>query len=151
MYVYRVPKARKKKLGDMEEFEVGANKATWVGPGTVVTPDGANLWVSMVGQLWKVAREQCRPATSEEKQGIEAVMAECQDLIEQYKKGSKRAGYKDLTAEAWPPEGVEESTDNTAAQAERPEKTTRRRGSSIRTKSSRQPRTEASTSRSSRS
>ena len=118
MYVYRVPKARKKKLGDMEEFEVGANKATWVGPGTVVTPDGANLWVSMVGQLWKVAREQCRSATSEEKQGIEAVMAECQDLIEQYKKGSKRAGYKDLTAEAWPPEGVEEDPDNTAPQAE---------------------------------
>ncbi len=104
VFVYRVPKARRKKVGGSEEFEVASNKAIWVGPGTVITPDGANLWVSMMGQLWKVAREQCRPATNEEKVGIEAVMAQCHDLIEEYKKNPKRAGYKDLTNEKWPDE-----------------------------------------------
>lgn len=28
---------------------------------------GANLWVSMMGELWKVAREQCRPTTTDKK------------------------------------------------------------------------------------
>lgn len=54
------------KIGGTEVIETGANKPTWVGPGTVIAPDGANLWVSMLKkELWRVARElQCRPATS---------------------------------------------------------------------------------------
>ena len=104
VYVYRVPKARKRKSGDYEETNTGSNRATWVGPGVVVVPDGANLWVSMMGQLWRVAREQCRPATSGEKEGTEAVLQDCQELIEECKKGSKRAGYHDISKEPWPPE-----------------------------------------------
>ena len=114
VYVYRVPKARKKKSRHNEEFEVKANKAMWVGPGTVITPDGANLWISMMGQLWKVAREQCRQATSEEKQGTEAIMKECHELIEEYKKSNKKAGYKDITQEPWPEDEEDEE------KAERP-------------------------------
>lgn len=104
VFVYRVPKARRRKVGGAEEFEAASNKAIWVGPGTVVTLDGANLWVSMMGQLWKVAREQCRPATNEEKTGVEAVMSQCNELIEEYKKNPKKAGYKDITNEEWPKE-----------------------------------------------
>eukprot|EP00434_Breviolum_minutum_P024807 symbB.v1.2.021909.t1/scaffold1920.1/size100294/3 len=78
------------------------NKPTWVGPGTVVTVDGANLWITVWGELWKVAREQCRLATNSEKEGIELVLKECAELIDEYKKTSKRAGYKDLTEEPWP-------------------------------------------------
>lgn len=50
----------------------------------------------MLGELWKVAREQCRPATTDERQGVEAVLAECQELIEQFKRQPSRAGYKDI-------------------------------------------------------
>ena len=111
VYVYRVPKARRTKTGAKETFEIASNKAMWVGPGTVVVPDGANLWISMMGELWKVAREQCRKATSDERQGVEAVMQECQDLIQEYKRNSKRAGYKDITGEAFPPHQGEEEVE----------------------------------------
>ena len=103
VYVYRVPRARKTKSGAKEMYELATNKATWVGPGTVIVPDGANLWIAMMGELWKVAREQCRKATSDEKQGVEMVMQECHDLIQEFKKSSKRSGYKDITEEAFPP------------------------------------------------
>ena len=109
--MYRVPKARRTKTGAKEAFEIASNKAMWVGPGTVVVPDGANLWISMMGELWKVAREQCRKATSDERQGVEAVMQECQDLIQEYKRNSKRAGYKDITGEAFPPNQGEEEVE----------------------------------------
>ena len=102
VYVYRVPRARKTKAGHYESYEKASLKATWIGPGTVIVPDGANLWVSMMGELWKVAREQCRQATSEERSGVEAVMNECKELIEEYKRNPKRAGYKDITNEEWP-------------------------------------------------
>ena len=80
VYVYRVPKVRKRKHYVADDNP--GTKARWVGPGVVITPDGANLWVSMLGELWKVAREQCRPATNDERMGIEAVMTECQEVIE---------------------------------------------------------------------
>ena len=109
VYVYRVPKARKTKSGGKEIHEIASNKSTWIGPGTVIVPDGANIWVSMMGELWKVAREQCRKATSDERQGAEAVMQECRELIQEYKRNAKRAGYKDITQESFPPlEGEEE-------------------------------------------
>lgn len=102
VYVYRVPRARKRKGGEVERMEVGSNRAVWVGPGTVIVPDGANLWVNMLGELWRVAREQCRPATSDERHGIEQVNEECRELIEEYKRNPKRAGYQDITEEEWP-------------------------------------------------
>eukprot|EP00435_Cladocopium_sp_Y103_P046605 s847_g13.t1 len=64
-----------------------------------------------MGELWTVARGQCRKATSDERQGVEAVMQECQDLIQEYKRNSKKAGYKDITGEASPPIEDEKTQD----------------------------------------
>eukprot|EP00913_Durusdinium_trenchii_P035579 g33295.t1 len=100
VFVYRVPRQRKRKHS--APIEEHSNKATWVGPGVVIMPDGANLWISMLGEVWKVAREQCRPATDDEKTGIEAVMSECQELIEEFKRAPHRSGYKDYTDDPWP-------------------------------------------------
>ena len=44
--------------------------------------------------------------------GIEYVLQECQELIEEYKKNSHRAGYKDITQEPWPEDEVEGEEDN---------------------------------------
>ncbi|CAK9025028.1 unnamed protein product [Durusdinium trenchii] len=104
VFVFRVPRMKKRKHGGPVDDASLSTKARWVGPGVVIAPDGANLWVSMLGELWKVAREQCRPATNDEKMGIEAVVQECQELVEELKRGSHRLGYKDLTQEEFPPE-----------------------------------------------
>ena len=102
VYVYRVHRQRKRKVGGVVDIDHAKNKPTWVGPGTVVAPDGANLWITVWGELWKVAKEQCRLATNMEKHGVELVLRECKDLVEEYKKTSKRAGYKDITNEPFP-------------------------------------------------
>eukprot|EP00435_Cladocopium_sp_Y103_P050345 s671_g15.t1 len=107
VFVYRVERARKKKHGGVDLKESPSHKPQWVGPGTVVAIEGANLFVVVAGELWKVAREQCRLATNQERQGIELVLQECQDLIEEYKRNSHRAGYKDITQEEWPKEEEE--------------------------------------------
>ena len=109
VYVFRVYRMRKIR-GSRGQTEAGfaRNKPTWVGPGTVVALDGPNLWVTVWGELWKVAREQCRKATSLEKQGIELVLTECKDVIEEYKRSSKKTGFKDLTEEQWPEKEDEE-------------------------------------------
>ena len=111
VYVYRVHKERKRKHGILADIDYAKNKPTWVGPGTVVSLDGANLWITVWGELWKVAREQCRLATNMEKHGVELVMKECKDLVEEYKRTSKKAGYKDLTDETFP-EDEEEVEDS---------------------------------------
>ena len=54
------------------------------------------------GELWKVAREQCRHATSTEKAGVELVLSEYKELVEEYKRNARMTGFKDLTAEPWP-------------------------------------------------
>lgn len=104
VFVFRVPRLKKRKHGGIVDDASISTKARWVGPGIVIAPDGANLWISMMGELWKVAREQCRPATTDEKTGIEAVVQECQELIDEFKRGSHRTGYKDITEEEFPPE-----------------------------------------------
>ncbi|CAK9094398.1 Putative transposon Ty5-1 protein YCL074W, partial [Durusdinium trenchii] len=108
VFVFRAPRLKKRKHGAAVDDMSLSTKARWVGPGVVITPDGANLWVAMMGELWKVAREQCRPATNDEKTGIEVVLRECEELIEEFKRGSHRRGYKGLTGEELPPgEGAE--------------------------------------------
>ncbi len=103
VYIYRVYRMRKVRGARMQqEVDFARNKPTWVGPGTVIAIDGPNLWVTVWGELWKVAREQCRKATSMERQGIELVLSECKNVIEEYKRSSKKAGFKDLTEEEWP-------------------------------------------------
>ena len=109
--MFRVPRMKKRTHGGPVDDASLSTKARWVGPGVVIAPDGANLWVSMLGELWKVAREQCRPATNDEKMGIEAVVQECQELIEELKRGSHRLGYKDLSQEEFPPEEGEGEED----------------------------------------
>ena len=93
-----MPRIKKRRAGGLQD-DLNTKRPTWVGPGTVIAMDGANLWVSMLAELWKVAREQCRPATSDGWQGVEAVLAKCQELIEQFKRQPSRAGYKDITGE----------------------------------------------------
>ena len=119
VYVYRVPRRKKRR------FEVGPesqentpNKASWIGPGTVIATDGASLWVSMFGELWRVAREQCRLATNVEKQGIEEVMRSCQELVEEFKRSGNRKGYKDIREEEWPGEDEENSEEAADPQKE---------------------------------
>ena len=41
VYVYRVPKARKRRHGVPDDQH--GTKARWVGPGVIITPDGANV------------------------------------------------------------------------------------------------------------
>eukprot|EP00435_Cladocopium_sp_Y103_P038273 s1873_g10.t1 len=82
VYVYRVHRPRKRRGGGQQELDHPRNRPTWVGPGTVVSVDGANIWVTVWGELWK-------------------------DLIEEYKRGSNKAGFKDLTEELWPAEEEE--------------------------------------------
>lgn len=109
VFVYRVPRQKKRKHeGGQPSHERSPNKATWIGPGTVIAVDGASLWVSMYGELWRVAREQCRPATNVEKQGIEEVMRSCKELVEEFKRSSHRKGYKDLRGERWPEDDEDE-------------------------------------------
>ena len=40
--------------------------------------------------------------------GIEAVTSECQELIEEFKRGSHQTGFKDITMEEFPPEEAEQ-------------------------------------------
>ena len=114
VYVYRVPRAKKRKHeGSLPSHERTPNKATWVGPGTLIAVDGASLWISMFGELWRVAREQCRRAINIEQQGIEEAMRSCKELIEDFKRSSNRKGYKDLRGEAWPEEDEGEDAEGT--------------------------------------
>ena len=108
VYVYRVPRQKKRKHeGSLPSNEKTPNKATWIGPGTLIAIDGSSLWVSMFGELWRVAREQCRIATNVEKQGIEEVMRSCKELVEEFKRLSSRKGYKDLRGERHPEDDEE--------------------------------------------
>ncbi|CAK9005569.1 Retrovirus-related Pol polyprotein from transposon RE2 (Retro element 2) (AtRE2) [Includes: Protease RE2 [Durusdinium trenchii] len=94
VYVYRVPHQRKRRVGGPDFVDRATAKPYWVGPGTVISIEGASLWISMFGELWKTAREQC----------IEVIMQDCKELLEEYRKRSNRAGFKDLTQEPWPEE-----------------------------------------------
>lgn len=48
-------------------------KATWVGPGHVLVPEGSVVWINMFGELWRASIEQAREATTMEKLGVEMV------------------------------------------------------------------------------
>ena len=75
VYVCRVHKERKRRDGGEQSHDQPCNKPRWVGQATVVMVDGANPWVTVWGELWKVAREQCRLATNMEQEGIELVLS----------------------------------------------------------------------------
>lgn len=95
VYVYRVPLRRK---GDE-----GHRRPKWVGPGSVIMPEGANVWLNMRGELWKCAREQLRIATEDEQEAAGLLKEEFHDLKENLaRKGSKRS-FQDLSDWALPP------------------------------------------------
>ena len=104
VFVYRVPRQRKRRVGGPDAIDRHANK-----PYTGLEPlDGAYLWISMFGELWRAARERNAEglrATSVERQGIEIIMNTCKELVKEYKKTSRRTGFKDIKDEPWPGEG----------------------------------------------
>ena len=92
VFVFRKPLPRKNIQVNRE-----GRRATWVGPGVVIMPEDANIWISMRGELWKCAREQVRLATPEEDQAYGLLRDELEELqLEISRKASKR-GFKDLT------------------------------------------------------
>lgn len=106
VYVYRVLR-RKKTVRGFDEAERGprvGQKATWVGPGHVLALEGSVVWINMFGELWRASVEQTREATTVEKLGVEVVAEDFSEMQERLRRGSHRAGYRDVTGEARPEE-----------------------------------------------
>ena len=104
VYVYRVLRKRKTVRGH-DEAERGprvGQKATWVGPGHVLALEGSVVWINMFGELWRASIEQTREATTLEKLGVEVVAEDFSEMQERLRRGSHRAGYRDITTEEKP-------------------------------------------------
>ncbi len=101
VYVYRVLRKKKSVQGhDSGERGHGVGqKASWIGPGCVLAMEGSIVWLNMFGELWRAAVEQVRAATTEEQMGIEVITEEFSEMQERLKRGSHRAGYRDVTGE----------------------------------------------------
>ena len=123
VYVYRVLRKRKTirghEAGAARGYGVG-QRASWVGPGHVLAMEGSVVWVNMFGELWRASVEQTRDATTEERLGVEVVAEDFSEMQERLKRGSHRAGYRDVTADT-PVEEVEEARvrEEEEAEAER--------------------------------
>lgn len=115
VYVYRTLR-RQKALRHEVGPRVGHLRAKWVGPGKVLATEGSVIWVNMLGELWRVAAEQMRLATTEEKLGAEIISEECEEMQERLKRNSHRAGYRDITGQPRPPE-VEQPAEASGEQA----------------------------------
>lgn len=113
VYVYRVPLRRR---GEREN-----NKPKWVGPGSIIMIEGANVWISMRGELWKCAKEQVRRATSEEEQASEMLKEEYAELKEQLARGSSKRSFQDISGWGIPPEEDDPPTDDSST-TEEPER-----------------------------
>ncbi|CAE8627158.1 unnamed protein product, partial [Polarella glacialis] len=94
VYVWRVPRVRKTR-GVQRELAPRVSKARWVGPGTVIIAEGANVWISMQGELWKASREQLRHATNTEVQAEDMMSGEYQNLRDELYRKAKTT-YKDV-------------------------------------------------------
>lgn len=74
VYVYRALRRKKSVRGLSAARGHGlGRKATWVGPGHVLVPEGSVVWINMFGELWRASIEQAREATTVEKLGVEMV------------------------------------------------------------------------------
>ena len=60
---------------------------------------GASSWISMHGGLWKVATENLRHATSEEKVGAELVEPMLGDMAEAASRRRRQRAYRDVTGD----------------------------------------------------
>ena len=101
VYVFRSLR-KKKAIHQATVRKTLQQKASWVGPGHVLALEGSVVWVNMFGELWRAAVEQVRLATTEERLGIEVVSEEFEEMQERLKRSSHRAGYRDVSEEAWP-------------------------------------------------
>ena len=103
VFVYCVPAARRRRSGERERFEVGTNKPAWVSSGTVLIRWPQPLGVND-GTVVASGQGASRPATTGEKMGVDALMQECRELVDEYRKSSHKQGYLDLTQQSVPPE-----------------------------------------------
>eukprot|EP00435_Cladocopium_sp_Y103_P070319 s238_g35.t1 len=102
VYVFRSLR-RKKQVHQRPEAERGlgiGRRATWIGPGHVLAMEGSVVWINMFGELWKAASEQVREATTVEKLGVEVVAEDFSEMQDRLKRSSRRAGFRDVTADA---------------------------------------------------
>ena len=109
VYVYRRMIARKTL-----QVASDTKRPQWVGPGTVIVNEGPNVWVSMRGEVWKCAKEQVRPATTEEEEAFGLLREELEELREEI----NRRGSKSLSL---PPEEEEPRDEEPEAQRRRVE------------------------------
>lgn len=56
-YIYRVPRQRQTKIRSPNYAGNANNKSYWIGPDTIIVPEGGCLWVSIFGELWGVVRK----------------------------------------------------------------------------------------------
>eukprot|EP00435_Cladocopium_sp_Y103_P053328 s859_g17.t1 len=92
VFVFRKPLPRKNVQVNRE-----GRRATWVGPGVVILPEGANVWISMRGELWKCAREQVRSATPQEEEAYGLLRDEMEELQHEISRKASKRGFKDIT------------------------------------------------------
>ena len=97
VYVYRILRERRRVDGGGGRI---TRKAVWTGPGTVLSMEGAVVWINMMGELWRTAQEQVRDATQEERLGAEVVAESFQEMQERLKRNPHRPGYRDVTRDA---------------------------------------------------
>ena len=104
VYVFRaLRKKKKKKIHGAPAAERGpgmGRRPLWIGPGHVLAMEGSVVWINMFGELWKAAVEQVREATTVEKLGVEVVAEDFSEMQERLKRSSRRAGFRDVTADA---------------------------------------------------
>ena len=63
----------------------------------------------MFGELWRASIEQTREATTVERLGVEVVAEDFSEMQERLRRGSHKAGYRDITSEARPDEEEEDT------------------------------------------
>ena len=73
VYVYRAMRRKKSAQGHVRARGSAAQRALWVGPGSVLAIEGSIVWPNMMGELWKAAAEQVRLATLDEALGAEVI------------------------------------------------------------------------------
>ena len=108
VFVFRKPIP---KRGDDQAREL--RKAVWCGPGVVITTEGANVWISMRGELWKCAKEQVRSATpEEEEEAFGLLQDEYEELAKTLQRRGSKRGFKDISQ--WDVRGDEDWEDEEA-------------------------------------
>eukprot|EP00971_Amphidinium_carterae_P344931 6485618-Amphidinium_carterae.1 len=70
------------------------------GPGLIIATAGVSAWISLHGEILKVAQEMLREATSEELRGIEEINEVLPDMKEEVELARRQRRYRDLTSEA---------------------------------------------------